>query len=128
MNARKRRDKARNALDGRVTYLAQLGGCVDILLDGFEDGRVPLEQGAIDAAAAALQLGRVVVGTGDIGPLHGSGRHCNTAEWERPHGSLSKRGGESAGNGGKHDRTAGQKRDCERERAPRISRKAVRRP
>lgn len=81
---------------------------MDILLDGFEDGRVPPEQGAIDAAAAALQLGRVVVGTSDIRPLHGGG--CNTAEWERPHGSLSKRGGESAGDGGKHDRTGGQRR------------------
>lgn len=53
-----------------TTYLAELGGCVDIFLDGFQNRRVFLENEAVGATTATLQRcgGRFAIGQGSGEP------------------------------------------------------------
>jgi hypothetical protein len=50
---------------GMETYLAQLGSRMDVLFYRLEDGAVLFEEGAVEAAAAALQRG-IMTGGGRI--------------------------------------------------------------
>lgn len=58
-----------NVSQHKGAYLSQLSGRVDILLDGFQDGRVSPQEGAVDATATAVQVVISIVGIGSK-PLH----------------------------------------------------------